>query len=211
MELCWNARSRDATTATTTTTPTLDATQRRAQKPGLTAVTLENVQEQLLYLDRYRVLVCKEHCTGIQNVDVHLRSQHAAVTSAERKAVVDYCRRWPVTAPQDIQLPPPLGPPIQELGEPLDALRCRHDSRCSANFVTVSKDMLRKHCNKEHRQAWKGDTSTLYKRVKAQTFFQGGGLQRYFVVNAANVDRAPSVPREAADVVKERIAEWQLT
>jgi hypothetical protein len=66
MELCWNARSRDATTATTTT-----PTQRRAQKLGLTAVTLEDVQEQLLYLDRYRVLECKEHCTGIQNVTVY--------------------------------------------------------------------------------------------------------------------------------------------
>jgi hypothetical protein len=47
--------------------------------------------------------------------------------------------------------------------------------------------------------------------VKAQTFFQGGGLQRYFVVDAADADSTPSVPREAADVVKERLAEWQLT
>jgi hypothetical protein len=157
------------------------------------------------------MIFCFTASSATQNVDVHLRSQRAAVTSAERKAVVDYCHRWPVTALQDIQLPPPLGPPIKELGEPLDALRCRHNSRCSANFVTVSKDVLRKHCNKQHRQAWKGDTSTLYERVKAQTFFQGGGLQRYFVVDAADADSTPSVPREAADVVKERLAEWQLT
>jgi hypothetical protein len=26
--------------------------------------------------------------------------------------------------------------------------------------------MLQKHCKKEHRHAWKGDTSALYKKVK---------------------------------------------
>jgi hypothetical protein len=67
------------------------------------------------------VLVCKKHCTGVQNVDVHLRSQHAAVLSAERKAVVDYCYCLLVTAPQDIKLPPPLSALIKELGEPQDA------------------------------------------------------------------------------------------
>jgi hypothetical protein len=122
MELRWEPQSPAASIITTT--PTLDATQRRARQLGLTAVTLENVQEQLLYLDRYRVLVCKEHCTGVQNVDVHLRSQHAAVSSAERKAVVNYYRRLPVTAPQDIQLPPPLSAPIKQLGELQDAFQC---------------------------------------------------------------------------------------
>ena len=185
--------------------------QQGAQQLGSTAVTLENVQEQLLYLDRYRVLVCKEHFTGIQNVDVHLRTQHAAVSSAERKAVVDYCRRWPVTAPQDMELPPPLSAPIKELGKPQDAFQCQHNCGCSSSFVTVSKDMLQKHCKKEHRQPWKGDTSTLYKRVKVQTFFRTGGLQRYFVVRAADSSNALAVSREVADVVKERLAEWQLT
>jgi hypothetical protein len=125
MELCWEARLPAAPTSTTTTIPTWGTTQQRAQQLGLTAVTLENVQEQLLYLDRYRVLVCKEHYTGIQNVDVHVRSQHPAVSSTERKAVVDYCRRWPVTAPQDIKLPPPLSIPIEELGNPQDAFQCQ--------------------------------------------------------------------------------------
>ena len=158
MELCWNA---ELPAGLITTTPTSDAMQQRAQPLSSTAVTLENVGEQLLYLDRYRVLVCKVHCTGIQNVDVHLRTQHAAVASAERKAVVDYCRRWPVTALQDIELPPPLSMPIQELGEPLDAFQCRYNGRCSSNFVTTSKNMLQKHCKKEHKQAWKGETSML--------------------------------------------------
>ena len=111
------------------------------------------MHKQLLYLDKYRVLVCKEHYTAIQNVNVHLRSQHAAIASADRKAVVDYCRRWRVVEPQDVELPPPLGPLIEELGKPQDAFQCRHNGTCSSSFITVSKDMLQKHCKKEHRRA----------------------------------------------------------
>ena len=165
-----------------------------------------------MFLDRYRVLVCKEHRTAIQNVDVHLRSQHAAVASTDRKAVVEYCRRWRVARPQDVELPPPLGPLIKELGEPQDAFQCQHDGACSSSFITVSKDMLQKHCKREHGKAWKGETSTLYGRVKVQTFFRTGGLQRYFVVDVADSsDDAPCVPREVASVVSERLAEWKLT
>jgi hypothetical protein len=47
--------------------------------------------------------------------------------------------------------------------------------------------------------------------VKVQTFFRVGGLQRYFVVRAADSSNAPSLPREVADVVKERLADWSLT
>jgi hypothetical protein len=44
-----------------------------------------------------------------------------------------------------------------------------------------------------------------------QTFFSGRALRRYFVVDVANVDSTLSVPRKVVDVVKERLAEWQLT
>jgi hypothetical protein len=84
---------------------------------------------------------------------VHLRNQHAAVASKERKAVVEYCRRWRVATPQQVELPPLLGSPIKELGEPLDAYQCQCNSGCSSSFITVSKDMLQKHCKKEHKQA----------------------------------------------------------
>jgi hypothetical protein len=56
-----------------------------------TAITLDNMKEHFCYYNKYSVLVCKEHATSIQNVDVHLRKQHAATASAERNAVVAYC------------------------------------------------------------------------------------------------------------------------
>jgi hypothetical protein len=72
-------------------------------------------------------------------------------------------------------------------------------------------DTLRIHAKKHYNIAWKGDTSTLYKRVKVQTFFCTSGLQRYFVVRVADSRNALAVSHEVADVVKERLAEWQLT
>jgi hypothetical protein len=71
--------------------------------------------------------------------------------------------------------------------------------------------MLQKHCKKEHGQTWKGNTSTLYKRMNVQTFFDTGGLQWYFVVRAADSSNTLAVSCNVADVVKERLADWQLT
>jgi hypothetical protein len=145
MELTW-----DAQLPATLSTLTPKASQRRT--PLLfAAVTLDNIEEQLLYLDKYYVLVCKMHCTGVQNVDMHLRTQHAAISSTERKAIVDYCCCWPVVAPQNVKLPLLLGLLMKELGEPLDAFQCQYKARCSFGFITVSKDMLQKHCKKEHK------------------------------------------------------------
>jgi hypothetical protein len=45
-----------------------------------------------------------------------------------------------------------------------------------------------------------------------QTFFQRRGLRRYFIVNAGDDNNSDLyVPREVADVVKGRLAEWQQT
>jgi superfamily II DNA helicase RecQ len=204
MEFCWYARPPATSTSTSTSTSTAEVNR---TQPLSGTITLDNLQEQFCYLERYRVLVCREHATGIQNINVHLRDQHA-VASKERKAIVEYCRRWQIAAPRNVKLPPPLGPPIKELGEPLDAYYCQIASDCS--FCTVNKNRLQKHCNKEHRKAWDSKT-TPYKKVKVQTFFPTGGLQRYFTVNAANSNSEPSIPREVEEVVRRRLVEWKAT
>jgi hypothetical protein len=197
MEFSWNARPHATLTAA-----------RQRKRPQASKISLNNVQEHFRYLQRHQVLVCKEHATGIQNIDVHLRDQHD-VASEERRAIVEYCRRWQIAAPQDVELPAPMGLPIEELSKPLDVYQCRISDDCG--FCTTNKIRMQKHCNKVHQTAWKSNEATLCEKVKAQTFFQAGGLQRYFVVDAANADSNPSVPRKVTDVVNERLAEWQLT
>jgi hypothetical protein len=211
MEGCWDARSLE---------PLLVGAQqqyhharsRRTRSRGsaaaaITLLSSEDINEQFCYLRKYCVLVCKEHATSVLNLKAHLRSYHS-VASEQRRAIVQHFRGWPINPAQDVALPAALSPPIEELGQPLDGLACEQDG-CS--FITINVDTLRIHAKKHHNIAWKGDTSTLYKRVKVQTFFRTGGLQRYFVVRAADRRNAPAVSRDVADVVKERLAEWQLT
>jgi hypothetical protein len=65
----------------------------------------------------------------------------------ERRRIVQYYSdRW-TKPPGDVQLPPPLDPPIKELGEPLNGMQCTADG---CTMITVNRDRLRKHCKKEH-------------------------------------------------------------
>jgi hypothetical protein len=102
-----------------------------------------------------------------------------------------------------------MGLPIKELGELLNVYQCRIAGNCG--FCTANKIRMQKHCNKVDQTAWKSNEATLCEKIKAQTFFQAGGLQWYFVVRAAKSSSALSITLEVADVVKERLAEWQLT
>lgn len=51
------------------------------------------------------------------------------------------------------------------------------------SWITINKDKMRRHCKKNHQQAWIGEKSLLYKSVKVQSFFRTRGLQKYFIVN----------------------------
>jgi hypothetical protein len=197
MEFCWNTRLPATSTA---------AQHRKRPKAG--KITLNNIHEHFCYLQRYQVLICKEHATGLQNIDVHLRDQHNVV-SKERKAIVEHCSRWQIAAWQDVELPVPMGLPIEELGKPLDVYQCNIADNCG--FCTANKIRMQKHCNNVHQMAWKSNEATLCRKVKAQTFFRAGGQQRYFVVRAADSTSTLSIPLKVADVIKERLAEWQLT
>jgi hypothetical protein len=66
--------------------------------------------------------------------------------------------------------------------------------------------VLKKHYKTKHGVLWIGDTSTLFRRVKVQTFFRAGGLQRYFVVRGQEEPR--SRDRENLDAL---LAEWKVT
>jgi hypothetical protein len=76
-----------------------------------------------------------------------------------------------------IELPEPPLCPVEELGSPLDGLKCK-----TCDYITTNTNAIRMHCKKDHLQTWKGDKSALYESVKVQTFFSSGGLQKYFIV-----------------------------
>ena len=157
MEFCWD--SRPLTPAAVAAAATLSPPQarqsshqriRRRRTRKITADTLElqikNVNKHICFLNAYGVLVCKEHATGVLNLDVHLRSYHG-VASELRRSIVQHCSRWPIKPAKAVELPAPLGSPIKELGQPLDGLACKQDS---CDFITVNINTLRMHIKEKH-------------------------------------------------------------
>lgn len=132
---------------------------RHGRKTGA-QVSLNNCDDVLCFLEEFGVLVCKDHRTGVVNLDTHLL-QHHHVPAATRREIVERFRHYTLTEPNDVELPDEPAMPIEELGAPVDALQCR-----TCALVTVSKDKLRQHCKKDHQQAWTGEKSSLYKTVK---------------------------------------------
>jgi hypothetical protein len=106
------------------------------------------------------------------------------------------------------KLPTSLGLPIAELGAPYDGFQCQGEN---CNFITVNIDELRKHRKSVHGLSWNAKNCDGYQPVKVQTFFQRRGLRRYFIVDVGDNNSNQSVPHKVADVVKEQLAEWQLT
>ncbi|KAF1934619.1 hypothetical protein EJ02DRAFT_516885 [Clathrospora elynae] len=167
---------------------------------------LDSLENTICYLSQHSVIVCKQHATAVQNVGVHLRDHHT-VTRQARQLITERFKGLHIKGPKDVELPAPLGLPIEELGLPRDGFQCEEED---CYFITIHVDGLRKHCKSKHGLVWKGNKSTIHQKVKVQTFFRAGGLQRYFVVNAADYGE-PSIPQEVADVVSMQLAGWKAT
>lgn len=198
MEFCWNAR-------TTTRAGNTTSRRKRVRRSNST-LTAENADGCFCYLEKYKVLVCREHTTGIQNLDAHLRDYHA-VPAAARRAIVEKYNCFQRRNPNEVQVPLPLGRPIQELGEPHDGFCCEE---LNCDTITISKSVLQTHCRTKHQRSWTGDTSALYSKVKVQTFFRTGGLQRYFVVNTADTAGAGDSNGNKVEV-DALLHEWRQT
>jgi hypothetical protein len=167
-------------------------------------LTLDNYTDILCYLEDFRVLVCKQHCTAVVNLNAHIRDQHAT-PAALRKEIVERLRDFPTADPGEVELPEQPAWPIQELGTPLNGFKCK-----TCGFTTVNNDAVRKHCKKSHQQAWTGDKRQMFDCVKVQTLFRTGGLQKYFVVNLESTE----IGEEGAVVehtVQGQLAEYRAT
>jgi hypothetical protein len=125
----------------------------------LPKLSLNNYITIICFLAEFGVLVCKQHRTAVVNLNVYLRDQHAT-PAALRKQIVEQLYNFTTTNPRAVKLPEQPTQPIEELGTPHDGFKCT-----ACEFITVSNNAMRKHCNKSHKLSWTGDTSTLYKSV----------------------------------------------
>ncbi|KAL5371081.1 hypothetical protein DPSP01_014505 [Paraphaeosphaeria sporulosa] len=151
----------------------------------------------------------RKHGTALQNIDAHLLKYHA-IKGRSRSELVQHCSRYALAEPSDIVLPAHHGPPIEELEAPLDGFPCPW---CHSHpYLTASLVKLQMHCKKTHRRSWTAETRALCRKVKVQTFFRAGGLQRNFIVDTNEGDDGAAASRPpGADHVSTRLAEWQLT
>jgi hypothetical protein len=155
MECCWSAQAAPSSGVV--------AERRRRRIIGNpSALTVGNSDDCFCYLQRFRVLVCREHVTAVQNLESHLRDHHVVSASERRDIVAKYSglRR---KKPADVELPQAFGPPIKVLGDPLDGYRCE---QFDSDYLIVSEKKLKVHCLRIHSLPWKGDTSALLEKVK---------------------------------------------
>lgn len=139
MEFCWNARILDTQTS-------IQQTESNIQVQN--ASLLQSVENILCFLEKYSVIICRQHKTAVQNLSVHLQKHHT-ISSKLRREIIESYRDKHVKSPHEIELPGPLGQPIQELGTPLDGFRCVEDT---CDYITVNEDKLRVHVKKLHQQ-----------------------------------------------------------
>ena len=85
-------------------------------------LTVGNSDDCFCYLQKFRVLVCREHATAVQNLELYLRDHHV-VAALERRDIVAKYGELRRRKPAEVTLPQPLGPPIKVLGKPLDGYR----------------------------------------------------------------------------------------
>ena len=137
------------------------------------------------------------------NLDTHLL-QHHNTDATTRRQIIDRFAHITTVDPRQVELPEEPARPIEELGVPLGALRCK-----TCRKVTVNTDAMRKHCKNIHQQAWARDKSVLYDAVKVQTIFRMGGLQKYFIVEYDGVVNAEDMDVELT--VEGRLAEFKVT
>jgi superfamily II DNA helicase RecQ len=157
------------------------------------------------------VLICREHHYAVRNLDLHLRDAHT-VTAKDRRLIVDKYATLSLAKPAEVPLPPPLRPPFEALGRPVNALHCAEEE---CGFISINRTNMRMHCNKEHSWRSKEHERDFWTSVKVQTFFSSSGLQRYFTVLVPEEGRTSAVDRFEADGNRAEVTllldEWEVT
>ena len=157
--------------------PTPKTTASNRTRSSLT-VTIENVEEIFDWQPEYGIIICRDHGYAVGGVAQHLRLYHSG-KDVDKKAVVERYSNHILRSPKDVPLPPPLERPFDALRKPQKGFIC-DEPECER--VSVSRDEIRKHCNKEHN--WKSSKQERehWHHVWVQTFFTAAGNQKYFTV-----------------------------
>jgi hypothetical protein len=103
----------------------------------LPKLSLNNYTTIICFLAEFGVLICKQHCTVVVNLDVHLRDQHAT-PAVLRKQIIEQLCNFTTTNPRAVKLLEQPAQPIQELGMPYNGFKCT-----TCEFITVSSDAIR--------------------------------------------------------------------
>jgi hypothetical protein len=74
-------------------------------------ITVDNADDWLQYETRYKVLVYRHHYYAVSNLSNHLRTEHSGTTK-EKVAITMKFSYLDILQPTQVQLPPPLEPPI---------------------------------------------------------------------------------------------------
>jgi len=183
---------------------------RRKSRIVKAALTEDEITQQFHYLEQFRALICRQHCTAVLNVTTHLQ-QHHATTSKDRRRIVQHFEGLQLSTPDEIIPPPPGRLPLKELGDSQNAFQCTHFDPItgdSCNKITINLEGLRMHCKNAHQIRWVGDTQKLYDKVRVQTFFRSGGFQRYFTVNESYQEASPDADTQQ---LRTLLDEWKGT
>jgi superfamily II DNA helicase RecQ len=179
----------------------ISSTQRADSQHWPKKISRDNCDTFFCFLREFGVLVCKQHRTGIINLDRHLREQHGTPI-ALRRQVVDYFSQFSTVDPSAIKLPEQPASLVQELGAPLDGMKCK-----ACSFITVSIGNMKTHCKKSHELSWTGEKSALYDSVKVQSFFSSGGLQKYFIVGLDAAENGEKLDQD--QVAQQQLGAWR--
>jgi hypothetical protein len=91
------------------------------------------------------MLVYKQHCTGIINLDRHLQEQHRTPIALQQQ-VADYFLQFSAVDLSTIKLLEQLALLVQELRALLDSIKCK-----ACSFITINKGNIKMHCKKLHK------------------------------------------------------------
>ena len=148
------------------------------------------------YQSDYKILICEQHGYAIRNLETHLQREHH-LSHIERKSIVQQYQSKNLLLPNLVQWPDNGLSPIR-------GLTIHNGFQCiECGFLCPHRNQIRSHCNKAHNWRITRQNPKHWQQVKLQTFFNGCGLTKYFVVMDPDLEKTDIDQREVRDLKEE--------